>query len=62
MTGVLRAQLTTLAATLADLKERVRVAVAGELARAVSGAVSRSSRPSPPAAPPRRYPSPSGAR
>ncbi|OWK34216.1 hypothetical protein FRUB_10187 [Fimbriiglobus ruber] len=31
--------MTSLAATLADLKERVRVAVAGELARAVSGAV-----------------------
>ncbi|OWK34105.1 hypothetical protein [Fimbriiglobus ruber] len=39
MTGVLRTQLTTLAATIADLKERVRVAVAGELARAVSAAV-----------------------
>ncbi|WP_143393319.1 hypothetical protein, partial [Fimbriiglobus ruber] len=31
--------MTTLAATIADLKERVRVAVAGELARAVSAAV-----------------------
>ncbi|QDU21728.1 hypothetical protein [Urbifossiella limnaea] len=39
MTGVVRTQLTGLAATIAGLKERVRVAVAGELGRAVSGAV-----------------------
>ena len=39
MTGVIRNQLTGLAAAIADLKERVRIAVAGELGRAVSGAV-----------------------
>ena len=39
MTGVIRTQLTGLARTLAELKERVRAAVAGELGRAVSGAV-----------------------
>ena len=39
MTGIFRDQLTGLAAAIADLKERVRIAVAGELGRAVSGAV-----------------------
>ena len=39
MTGLIRSQLTGLAGTIAELKERVRVAVAGELGRAVSGAV-----------------------
>ncbi len=39
MTGVVRTQLTGLAATIAGLKERVKAAVAGELGRAVSGAV-----------------------
>lgn len=39
MTGLIRSQLTGLAGTIANLKERVRLAVAGELGRAVSGAV-----------------------
>jgi hypothetical protein len=39
VTEVIRTQLTGLAATIADLKDRVRAAVAGELGRAVSGAV-----------------------
>lgn len=39
MTGVVHTQLAGLARTLAELKDRVRVAVAGELGRAVSGAV-----------------------
>jgi hypothetical protein len=39
VTGVVRTQLTGLAATIAGLKERVKVAVAGELGRAVSEAV-----------------------
>jgi hypothetical protein len=39
VTGTIRTQLSGLARTIADLKERVRVAVAGELGRAVSGAV-----------------------
>jgi hypothetical protein len=39
VTGILRAHVTRLAATLADLRERVRAAVAGELARAVGESV-----------------------
>lgn len=39
MTGVVKTQLTGLAGTMAELKERVRVAVAGELGRAVGDAV-----------------------
>lgn len=39
MTPLLRAHLSRLAGTIADLKDRVRAAVAGELGRAVSGAV-----------------------
>lgn len=39
MTRLIRTQLTRLAATVADLKERVRVAVAGEFGRAVGDAV-----------------------
>ena len=39
MTAVVRQQLMALAEVIAELKERVRVAVAGELAKAVSGAV-----------------------
>lgn len=39
MTRLIRAQLTRLAATVADLKARVRLAVAGELGRAVGDAV-----------------------
>ncbi len=39
MTAVIRQQLTALAGAIADLKERVRVAVAGELGRAVGEAV-----------------------
>lgn len=39
MIGVIRTQLTGLARTIADLRERVRIAVAGELGRAISGAV-----------------------
>ncbi len=39
MTGVIRTQLSRLAGTIAELKERVRTAVAGELGRAVAGAV-----------------------
>ena len=39
MTGLVRRQLADLAEFVADLKERVRVAVAGELARAVGDAV-----------------------
>lgn len=39
MTGIIRTQLTGLGRTIADLRERVRVAVAGELGRAVAGAV-----------------------
>ncbi len=39
MTGLIRSQLTCLAGTIAELKARVRLAVAGELGRAVSGAV-----------------------
>lgn len=56
MTEVIRSQLTGLARTIADLKERVRVAVAGELGRAVSGAVQQvvqavvAGRPDPPPA------------
>src|SRR5262249_15424077 len=39
VTGTLRTQLTGLARAIALLKERVRAAVAGEIGRAVSGAV-----------------------
>lgn len=39
MTGIMKAQLTGLAETLADLREKVRAAVAGELGRAVGDAV-----------------------
>jgi hypothetical protein len=39
VTGLIRSQLTGLAGTIAELKARVRLAVAGELGRAVSGAV-----------------------
>ncbi len=39
MTGIVKTQLTGLAGTMANLKERVRVAVAGELGRAVGDAV-----------------------
>jgi hypothetical protein len=39
VTSVIRTQLTGLGRTIADLRERVRVAVAGELGRAVAGAV-----------------------
>ncbi len=39
MTGIVKTQLTGLAGTMAELKERVRVAVAGELGRAVGDAV-----------------------
>lgn len=39
MTGVIRTQLGGLAQSIADLKDRVRGAVAGELGRAVAGAV-----------------------
>ena len=39
MTGVVTTQLTGLAGTMAELKERVRIAVAGELGRAVGDAV-----------------------
>jgi hypothetical protein len=59
MTGLLCAPLARLAGQLADLKERVRAAVAGELGRAVSGAVQQvvqavaAGRPVPPPAAPR---------
>jgi hypothetical protein len=39
VTSVVRSQLAGLARTVAELRERVRVAVAGELGRAVGGAV-----------------------
>jgi hypothetical protein len=39
VTGIVKTQLTGLAGTMAELKERVRVAVAGELGRAVGDAV-----------------------
>ena len=39
MTGIVKAQLSGLAGTLAGLRERVRAAVAGELATAVGDAV-----------------------
>lgn len=39
MTGLIRQQVRTLAGVLADLKARVRLALAGEIARAVAGAV-----------------------
>ncbi len=39
MTGIMKSQLTGLAGTMAELKERVRIAVAGELGRAVGDAV-----------------------
>lgn len=39
MTGIVHDQLTGLAGTMADLKGRVRLAVAGELGRAVGDAV-----------------------
>ena len=39
MTKIMHTQLTGLAATMANLKERVRVAVAGELGRAVGDAM-----------------------
>jgi hypothetical protein len=39
VTGLIRTQLTGLAGTIAELRDRVRLAVAGELGRAVSGAV-----------------------
>jgi hypothetical protein len=39
VTGLIRQQVGTLAGVLADLKARVRVALAGEIARAVAGAV-----------------------
>ncbi|HEX4607096.1 MAG TPA: hypothetical protein VH092_02740 [Urbifossiella sp.] len=54
MTGLVRRQLAALAGAVADLKERVRLAVAGELARALGGAVQRvveaaaAGRPDPP--------------
>jgi hypothetical protein len=54
VTGVIRSQLTGLGRTIADLRERVRVAVAGELGRAVAGAVQQivqavvAGRPDPP--------------
>jgi hypothetical protein len=57
VTGLVRRQLAALAGAVADLKERVRLAVAGELARAVGGAVQRvveaaaAGRPDPPPGP-----------
>jgi hypothetical protein len=54
VTGIIRSQLTGLGRTIADLRERVRVAVAGELGRAVAGAVQQvvqavvAGRPDPP--------------
>ena len=54
MTSVIRTQLSGLGRTIADLRERVRVAVAGELGRAVAGAVQQvvqavvAGRPDPP--------------
>jgi len=61
VTGIMKTQLTGLAGTMADLKERVRIAVAGELGRAVGDAVRQvvqavvAGRPEPP--PVRRPPS-----
>lgn len=56
MTGLIRDQLARLARTIGELRERVRAAVAGEVGRAVGGAVREvveavaAGRPTPPAA------------
>ncbi|WP_157469998.1 hypothetical protein [Gemmata sp. SH-PL17] len=56
MTKIVTTKLTGLAGTMAELKERVRIAVAGELGRAVGDAVRQvvqavvAERPEPPAA------------